>query len=249
MALTFGGARNMAEAAWDHDVQLTFNHQRRFSEVFLRAADLVEAGDIGDLRRVEYTWGDLFDIGSHAIDLCGMVAGDPDPAWVIGQVDYRTEDVRFGTHNENQAYVQWRYENGVYGGASTGHGSDVSEFAFHFRGTEGEVGLTHESPHVHHRRDGEGWTTVDTGDDFHAPADGDESGFIARAVTDLVDGLDGGDPPELRAENALKATEVLFAAYESSRRHGRVDCPLTVEDNPLEAMVADGTLTPAPRDD
>jgi len=44
------------------------------------------------------------------------------------------------------------------------------------------------------------------------------------------------------AENALNATEIIFAGYyESARRRGRVvDLPLDIEDNPLESMVDDG---------
>jgi hypothetical protein len=49
----------------------------------------------------------------------------------------------------------------------------------------------------------------------------------------------------LDASNALIATEIIFGAYESSRRRGRVDFPLTIEDNPLAAMVENGDLQPA----
>ena len=56
--------------------------------------------------------------------------------------------------------------------------------------------------------------------------------------------LDAGEEPETGAGNALNATEIIFAAYESSRRRGRVDLPLEIEDNPLEAMVESGQLKP-----
>ena len=41
---------------------------------------------------------------------------------------------------------------------------------------------------------------------------------------------------------ALNATEIIFAIYESSRRRGRVDLPLTISDNPLVAMVEAGQM-------
>ena len=39
---------------------------------------------------------------------------------------------------------------------------------------------------------------------------------------------------------------MIFGAWESARRRGRVEFPLDIEDNPLEAMVESGELTPEP---
>ena len=54
-----------------------------------------------------------------------------------------------------------------------------------------------------------------------------------------------GREPELSARRALNATEIIFGIYDSSRRRGRVDLPLTVSDHPLTAMVEAGELRPA----
>jgi hypothetical protein len=51
-----------------------------------------------------------------------------------------------------------------------------------------------------------------------------------------------GEPSPIRAELAVESTELIFAAYESVRRQGRVDLPLEVEDNPLESMVEAGVM-------
>jgi hypothetical protein len=48
----------------------------------------------------------------------------------------------------------------------------------------------------------------------------------------------------LGAKNALMSTELIFAAWESSRRRGRVDLPLDTEDNPLVQMIESGALKP-----
>lgn len=50
-------------------------------------------------------------------------------------------------------------------------------------------------------------------------------------------GEDGVVEPELSSRKALRANELIFATYESSRRHGRVELPLTIEDNPLDELV------------
>ena len=48
--------------------------------------------------------------------------------------------------------------------------------------------------------------------------------------------------PELDGKRALQATEIIFACYESSRRHARIDLPLTIDDNPLVSMIENGDL-------
>ena len=66
-------------------------------------------------------------------------------------------------------------------------------------------------------------------------------GYLALFIGCLLEGR----KCQLDADNALIATEIIFGAYESSRRRGRVDFPLEIEDNPLAAMVESGELKPA----
>jgi len=58
-----------------------------------------------------------------------------------------------------------------------------------------------------------------------------------RAILDLIDALKSGREPEVSARRALQATELIFATYESSRRRGRIDLPLTT-DVPLTTITA-----------
>jgi pimeloyl-ACP methyl ester carboxylesterase len=68
----------------------------------------------------------------------------------------------------------------------------------------------------------------------------------AQAVLDLIDALKTGREPELSGRRALQATELIFATYESSRRRGRVDLPLDIDDAPFIAMLNDGDMTTWP---
>lgn len=242
MADSWGAAQEMARICEERGVQLTFNHMRRFGAPFSRARALLQSGAIGDLSRVEVGFsGDIFDTGTHYIDMCGFYAGEPAAEWVIGQVDYRAERRVFGVHAENQALGSWRYRNGVFGAVATGPGAASIGATNRLVGTEGtiEVGVP-DGPLLRvWRRDGAGWETIDTGDEtLHGP------GFHERGIADTVDALLHGREPELSARRALHATEIIFAIYESSRRRGRVDLPLTVSDNPLAGMVAAGELRP-----
>jgi len=228
--------------AWRHDAQLTFNHQRRFGKPFRKAKKLLDSGEIGDLERVSFAASNIYDYGSHSIDLCTYYNDEALAEWVIAGLDYREENLAFGAHNENQALVQWEYENGVHGLGATGTGTALVGAHNRIVGSEGviEVGPRDVDATLRIRRAGQGdWEVIDTGEEgMHGP------GYIERAIRDALSALESGRESELRAKNALTATEIIFGAWESSRRRGRVDLPLGIEDNPLEAMVESGELTP-----
>jgi len=253
MANTIVGARRMVEVCDREGVQLTFNRQRRFGKPFTEAKRLLDEGTIGDLRRVEIGWGDFFDTGAHTVDLAGKFNDEHHAEWVIGQLDYREEDLRFGTHQENQMWAQWRYENGVYGAISTGEGDDFVPAAFALRGTEGDILIDVDDGPMLAIDSGGDRTAIDVdGETLHNTPD--EAGrfgsrYHDRAVAEIVDALETGGESELRGELGLKTAEIIFAGYESVRRRGRVEAPVDVDDNPLVAMVEDGLLTPAPAND
>ncbi|MFB6119644.1 MAG: Gfo/Idh/MocA family protein [Halobacteriaceae archaeon] len=245
MAHTWGGAQRMAQVCWRRDVQLTFNHQRRFGTPFRQAKALLDDGDIGDLERVEFEASNIYDYGSHSFDLANYFNDEGAVAWVIAGLDYREENVFFGAHNENQALVQWEYDNGVSGLAATGRRTSLVGAHHRLVGTDGEIevgGGGETALRIRRAGDAE-WEELDCdGEDVHGP------GFIQRAVADVVDAVGTDREPELSARHALTATETIFAAWESARRRGRVDLPLEVEGNALEEMVESGALTPEPRE-
>jgi predicted dehydrogenase len=242
MADTWGGSVRMARAAKEAGVQLTFNHQRRYGAPYVMAKQMLDAGEIGDLVRQECECGNIYDSGTHFIDMFSFFNNETPAKWVLGQVDYRKENLVFGAHCENQQVVLTEYENGVFGLIMTGTGGNKVVGAINkLIGTHGEILIgVHGGPALRVRRAGEReWTDVDThGESIHGP------GFIERAIHDVVDCLQNGRKNQLDAENALIATEIIFGAYESSRRRARVDFPLDIEDNPLRSMVESGDLKP-----
>jgi UDP-N-acetylglucosamine 3-dehydrogenase len=247
MADTWGASRLMAQECRRRGVQLTFNHQRRFSPRWRRAKELLDEGRIGALRRVETGCPNLYDWGTHAVDLANWYNDQRQIEWVLANVDYRTEQVLFGEHNENQALVLWEYENGVHGVASTGEvGSRAVGCLHRLVGAEGTIevcGGGGDGPPLRLRRHGgPGWERVDVPDESFERA-------VGRAIADAVQSLETGEEPALSARRALDATELIFGAYESARRRGRVEFPLDVDDNPLAAMVEAGDLRPEPADE
>ena len=242
MADTWGGARRMAAAAKEAGCQLTFNHQRRYGAPYVMAKKLLDEGKIGKLVRQESECGNIYDSGTHFIDMMSFFNGESPAKWVLAQVDYRSENLVFGAHCENQQVVLFEYENGCFGLVMSGVGDSKPIGAINrLMGTEGEIqiGLPDQTP-IRYRLQGETeWTVPDThGESIHGPH------FIERAIADVVDCLLTGRKCQLDASNALIATEIIFGAWESSRRRGRVDFPLDIEDNPLAAMVQCGDIKP-----
>jgi predicted dehydrogenase len=262
MATTWGDCQEMVRVCDRAGIQLTFNHQRRFGTPFRKAKALVDDGRIGGLDRVEMGGKNLYDYGSHLFDLCGFVTDQAAPSWVLAGIDYSEENVQFGAHNENRAIAQWAYENGVSGLASTGEDSLLS-CQLRLVGDDGVVEVGGPEAPLRVRTDG-AWTTVDTGGEgVHGPEEtlvdaakrraatrlpgvsaekARPETFIDRAVADVVDAVGSGRRSELAAANALQATELIFACWESARRQGRVSLPLEISDNPLEAMVESGAM-------
>ena len=127
------------------------------------------------------------------------------------------------------------------GMAASGPGSPIIGAINRIVGTAGviEVGVQSQN-HLPLRikRSGQTeWEAVDTrGESIHG------SGFIARAIADIIDALATGRESQLCARRALIATEIIFACWESSRRRGRVDLPLDIDDNALESMIQAGQI-------
>ncbi|MFB6174089.1 MAG: Gfo/Idh/MocA family protein [Halobacteriales archaeon] len=236
MADTWGRSRLMAREADRHGTRLTFNHQRRFKPSWRRAKELLGEGQIGDLRRVETRAPNLYDWGTHCLDTLGWYVGDVPAEWVLVGLDYREEDVWFGQHNENQAVAQFAYENGVHGVMYTGQGASILDGRHRLVGTAGTIEVDPEGADLRVRRHGEGVERIEC----EAP----DASNIDRAIADVVGAYREGRASRLDADNALNATEIIFGAWESVRRRGRVDLPLEAEDNALEAMVEAGDLAP-----
>src|ERR687883_2026920 len=86
IADTWGGAKRMAAATEQAGVQLTFNHQRRYGAPFVMAKRLLDDGAIGRLVRLESDCGNIYDSGTHYIDLFSFFNGEQKAKWVLAQI-------------------------------------------------------------------------------------------------------------------------------------------------------------------
>ena len=232
IAPTFGEARRMVETCERNGVQLTFNHQRRFASPFRVARKLVRDGAIGALQRIEGRCPDMNDWGTHWFDMMHFYNDETPAEWVLGQIDATEIKEVFGMAHETQGISHIRFQNGVEGLLITGAGPSAAT-ANRLLGSEGiiEVGFDQKFPIRICNGQSAGWQNVETDGSIH------DRDAMQKGIVNLIEALRAGSEPELAARRALRAAELTFATYESSRRRGRVDLPLEIDDSPLLAML------------
>lgn len=255
MATEWDDCQEMVARCAEAGIQLTIDHQRRFAKPISRAKSLVDDGEIGDLRRIEWSEVNLFDAGSHVFDLCDLFVDGSRPEWVLAGIDVSDEKEWFGTLNSTRSIVNWRYENGVQGIASTADGGPAAFDAYlRLVGTDGELEIQPETGPPLRMRNGGGWEPVDTGgENLYGPPGSKLQGAIAkldglipgrsldgptrpnysRAIDHAVECLTSGREPIISGATALRGTELIFGAWESGRGNGRVRFPIPDVGNPL----------------
>ncbi len=248
MAPTWGEAKRMAQICRDNNVQLTFDHQRRFLESFQTARALVKDGAIGELKRIEGACANLFDWGTHWVNMFLFYNDDVPAQWVIGQVDVRKPTYVYAVPHDTQGLCAMGFENGVTGVLFTGEGSDaIVGCANRLIGTEGTIEVHNGAPSVRVRGKGDSEMHPAREMALEGGIHGDKA--ITRTIADVIDSLETGRKSLVDVQNALDTTEILFATYESARRRGRVDLPLDIDDSPLAEMLKAGNYPLAPWDE
>jgi predicted dehydrogenase len=236
MAPTWGAAKALYRACVDHNVTITFCHQRRFESPYRTARRLAHDGTIGQLYRVEGGCHNLFDWGTHWFDMFFFYNNDEPAEWVMGQIDVSDERSAFGVPLES-AGVSWiRWKNGVEGLLTTGDAA-FQGVGNRLIGTDGVIEVwRRDQPPVRVQRLGtRKWQ-------IPKPLDGVPRDGTTASVLDLIDALKTGREPELSGRKAIQATELIFATYESSRRRARVTLPLDVDDSAFLTMLERGEI-------
>lgn len=234
MAPVYGDCLRMHEAAAAAGVMLTFSHQRRFGPHFRRARDLIRDGAIGTLQRLEMDCSNLLDWGTHWFDMMLFYNEDLDPSWVMGQIACVADNLVFGARIETAglAYIKW--PNDVTGLLTTGQGT-AAPATIRVLGSEGRLDVDHRT--VRLLRAGHPWENVSV------EAEPLPGGDTSRHILDSIDCLRTGRESICSSNHALRATQLIFATYESARRRTRVVLPLKSTDNALLTMLENGEIS------
>lgn len=250
IALTYGDARHLVEVATAHGTTLTVNHQRRFDRMHRAVRDLVQGGAIGDLTGAQAYCANLFDWGSHSVDLLRLHLGDPQATSVLAQIDVAARKRVYGALTETAGIVKVRFDSGVDAVIVTGRDErlhPLGDNGIVLHGTGGRVEIFGGRARVH--SDGQAVREIveDVDPAFALDLGGVDPAIIeqtALALADLVHAAETGAEPVLHARHGLAAAEIIFAAYESSVRRGLVRLPLDVFDNPLQRGLDRGLWAP-----
>lgn len=239
MATTWGDAKALYQVCQERGVVITFCHQRRFEASFVKAKQLLDAGAIGDLYRMEAGCDNMFDWGTHWFDMFFFFNNEEPAEWVIAQIDVAKRKEVFAAPVDTGGVSWVRFGNGVEGLLTTGSAM-MGGARIRLLGSEGIIEIMgSDGAPVRIRRRGAGeWEPVAL--DAGVP----NAQATVASVLDLLDALKAGREPLLSGRKALQATELIFATYESSRRRGQVRLPLDVEDSALIAMLDTGMIGP-----
>lgn len=238
MDIHWDASLRMHEVCRQNGVLLAINHQRRFNLPLLKAKELLDGGAIGPLRRMDGAWNNIADSGSHVLDMMFFFNHDTPAEWVLGQIDMRGTQKVFGALHAGHGIAEFRFQNAVRAIFHFGRQHAELGCLLRLTGDSGVIEILFDAPWLRMRRHGDvGWELFDTGESIH-----DDKG-IYRAIADVLASLDTGAVPQLASERALRATEIIFATHESSRRRGRVDLPLPPGPCAMLAMLASGELT------
>lgn len=236
MATTWGDCKRMKAAADANGTKLTFGHQRRHIRMFQAVRQTLNDGVVGDLVVIEAQVGDMFDWGTHWLDMMQFYNNESPIEWVIGQIDSRTEKRIFGAFMENQAICHFKWTNGVRGVLIAGQDASIGT-THRIIGTKGVLEVMTERKYRILGNGNAEWREIEVPQgDVHE---------LDLAAADVVRQLDEpGYKSILSVDYAIQHTEVIFATYESSRWRGRIDFPLQAEDSALLAMVDAGLVGP-----
>jgi UDP-N-acetyl-2-amino-2-deoxyglucuronate dehydrogenase len=238
MAPTWGDCQEIARLADESGCLLTFCHQRRFAAGNQLARKLIAEGRLGKLERMELSAPpNLLDCGTHTFDQALSFNGETPAKWVLGAVDTSELLDWFGVQAESMAVGTVVFENGVRASVQIG-GPDLDLW--------GGVRVTGSDGFLEVTWDGEFRRAVVYADPTWQPPTWEEPAELPMngVIRNALDCLESGAEPELSYQKALRASEIIFAFYESVRRHARVSLPLTgVTDNPFLSMLAAGEFS------
>ncbi|WP_308639721.1 Gfo/Idh/MocA family protein [Paenibacillus silvisoli] len=246
MSPAWGECQEMSRIAEETGCQLTFSLQRRFATGNQTVRRLIKEGKIGQVLRLDlYSPPNLLDCGIHTFDQAISFMDETPAKSVLGAVDTTEVYNWFNTPSECGASGHVVFANGVQASLYSGHidtwepSQDMSKIWAGVRviGTEGFIEVMWDGQIVKAvNYDDPSWKQ-----EMELCSMSDQmKGYIKHAI----DCLASGEEPEVSHRKALRASELIFAVYESVRRNARVSIPLTgVTDSPFITMLNNGEFS------
>jgi predicted dehydrogenase len=252
MANNMGEARAMLAACDRNGVKLAIGHESRYLTQIQEARELITGGAIGTVRLVHgwYDQGGMLNQMCHGCDRAMFILGDPEPQWVMGNIQRNSDVWERSWPCEEMALGVVGFADGsrlILEGETPG-GAQVEQHRLTFVGdegtlyvrTEGEVrppGTVAEDPIGIRIQRGDGSVEdIEFHNDTYLAARHREIDAFARWAGGELDGH------YQDAHFCVQTQEILMAIYESARTHGLVQLPMKTQSSPLVEMINSGAL-------
>lgn len=223
LATSLGEAERIAAACQRHNVTFTFGLDRRWFPFYRTLVQSLRDGLIGELRTItSFGLLNLINHGCHWYDRVLDLAGDPEVAWVSGDVDPLADlPADSPRHLDPPGTCQIAFDNGVrafVSPAGPGMGFDLV-------GSAGRLVLLHDGVETQLWSFGEAGTPPVKQDLAFTPP----PPALPLAVADLINAIDRGMPTIADIDVARRATEIGFAVHQSHREGGRRITPAEID--------------------
>lgn len=226
MTISLGEARRMVESCDKHGVKLVVSHQRRLENRFVKAKEWITSGRIGEVLEVHGRIGgadaDLLSWGTHWIDMFQFLLGDPVAETVFAAIDTSQATRRYGHPVDDRALFVVQFRGGARGYLEGG--PDLGGIGMRVVGSKGLIQLGDKLS---------GWLDGGTKLEVVEAGANDFVDSFPLAMTDLIDSVEQNRDPLLAGRIAMRTTEIIMAAYESSWRRAQVRLPLNIDTLPL----------------
>ncbi|MBI2940029.1 MAG: Gfo/Idh/MocA family oxidoreductase [Chloroflexi bacterium] len=230
LCMSLGEADEIVALTREAGIPTIVGHQRRYVDRWIKAKEIAHSGAIGEIVRLEAAcekW-DIFQWGTHWIDMLRYYNNDQPVDWAFAQVDRRWDRIRFGHRLETECIALFGFRNGVRGYVETG--DHVAGFYNRIIGTEGIVEVNQPNVPLRARVKGErDWLVPPLDETRHG---------IQTAIERLLDTIETGAPHRMSLDSARATQEVIMAIYQSALTGRLVELPLAVKESPFAALLA-----------
>jgi len=244
MATNLGDADRMLEACRKNDVKLTIDHTTRFEANWRRIKELIDKGEIGELRTIQIHHigevGSLLNNATHGTDALLFYAGDVD--WVFASVERRPER----KDAKENATIYMQHKNGVESFYFFGGFRDYRYEAITFEGSKGKIearafwGWTPLMKIWRYDRHGLNYpNALREGEQIYA----EEDVPLKRAIKEIIEGIEQDKETICPGSAGRASLELVMAAYESERQgRKKIKLPLQIKESPLDLMIKSGRM-------
>ncbi len=223
LALTLADVERMVSACREHGVKLAGGHQYRFHPRFTRAAELVRAGELGEITSAYGCIGStIANNGPHLIDTVRFVLGDPRPLSVSCNCRRTRDEWNRGYPAEDCATGSIRFAGDIVCRFETG---DLAKefFAIHVTGSRGTLEITPKRLVVNGR--------------VAADAVVEEREWRAPQFRGFIDWVKGAKQHYAAdADSSAETVQILLALYESARLDSTIQLPLENKGNVISQL-------------